>query len=72
MNVRRLRLDIGGYPKFVSRGYNEDYLPLWLQGAGYNTYYTGKLFNAHHVDNYNSPYVAGWNGSVICVGCPPR
>lgn len=36
---------------------------MWLQAAGYNTYYTGKLFNAHTVDNYNSPHVAGWNGS---------
>jgi len=54
----------GGYPKFISQGYNSNYLPLWLQSAGYNTYYTGKLFNAHHVENYHSPYVAGWNGSV--------
>ena len=36
---------------------------MWLQGAGYNTYYTGKLFNAHTVDNYHSPFPAGWTGS---------
>ncbi len=36
---------------------------MWLQDAGYNTYYTGKLFNAHTVDNYNSPHVAGWTES---------
>jgi arylsulfatase A-like enzyme len=53
----------GGYPKFVSQGLNEDYLPVWLQKAGYRTYYTGKLFNAHTVDNYNAPYVAGFTGS---------
>ena len=53
----------GGYPKFLSQGLNENYLPVWLQEAGYNTYYTGKLFNAHTVDNYNSPHVKGWTGS---------
>jgi Sulfatase len=56
-------LSIGGYPKFVQQGFNENFLPLWLQQAGYNTYYTGKLFNAYTVDNYNAPYVAGFNGS---------
>ena len=55
---------IGGFPKFIARGYNDAYLPVWLQNAGYNTYYTGKLFNAHHVDNYDAPFVKGWNGSV--------
>lgn len=54
---------LGGYPKFVSQGFNDKYLPVWLQEAGYDTYYTGKLFNAHSVDNYNNPYAAGWNGS---------
>jgi N-acetylglucosamine-6-sulfatase len=53
----------GGYPKFVQEGLNEDWLPVWLQNAGYNTYYVGKLFNAHDVDNYDSPYVNGFNGS---------
>lgn len=54
---------LGGYPKFVERGFNENFLPVWLQQAGYDTYYVGKLFNAHTVDNYNSPYVSGFNGS---------
>ena len=54
---------IGGYPKFVSQGFNEDYLPVWLQAAGYNTYYVGKLFNAQTVTNYDSPHAAGWTGS---------
>ena len=53
----------GGYPKFVSQGFNDKYLPLWLQSAGYNTYYVGKLFNAQTVTNYNSPHAAGWTGS---------
>jgi arylsulfatase A-like enzyme len=54
---------VGGYPKFVNRGFNDNFLPVWLQSAGYDTYYTGKLFNAHTVDNYHSPYVNGFTGS---------
>ncbi|KAI1735284.1 arylsulfatase-like protein [Xylaria scruposa] len=62
-NVTDVRPPYGGYPKFVSQGLNDKYLPIWLQDAGYNTYYTGKLFNAHSVDNYDSPFAAGWTGS---------
>jgi N-acetylglucosamine-6-sulfatase len=36
---------------------------VWLQDSGYSTYYTGKLFNAHTVDNWNSPHPAGWTSS---------
>ena len=36
---------------------------MWLQEAGYSTYYTGKLFNAQTVLNYYSPHAAGWTGS---------
>ncbi|KHE84587.1 arylsulfatase [Neurospora crassa] len=62
-NVTDVSPPYGGYPKFISQGFNEAYLPVWLQKAGYDTYYTGKLLNAHTVDNYDSPYIAGWNGS---------
>ncbi|KAI0201229.1 arylsulfatase-like protein [Astrocystis sublimbata] len=62
-NVTDVNPPHGGYPKFISQGLNEKYLPVWLQNAGYNTYYTGKLFNWHAVDNYDSPYAAGWTGS---------
>ncbi|KAL0930670.1 Arylsulfatase 3 [Colletotrichum truncatum] len=62
-NVTDIFPPYGGYPKFVAEGHNENYLPLFLQNAGYNTYYTGKLFNAHTVDNYDSPHAAGWTGS---------
>lgn len=55
----------GGYPKFISQGYNDNYLPVWLQKAGYNTYYTGKLFNVHTVSNYDSPFPGGFTGSVL-------
>lgn len=53
----------GGYPKFISQGYNDNYLPVWLQAAGYDTYYAGKLFNAHSLTNYDSPHVGGWTQS---------
>lgn len=53
----------GGFPKFVAQGLNSNYLPIWLQEAGYSTYYLGKLFNFHTTDNYNKPYPAGWTGS---------
>lgn len=53
----------GGYSKFVSQGLNEDYLPVWLQGQGYNTYYTGKLMNGHSTSDYDAPFAAGFNGS---------
>ncbi|KAI2623166.1 Arylsulphatase [Hypoxylon sp. NC1633] len=62
-NVTDVNPPYGGYPKFVSEGLNDKYLPVWLREAGYNTYYTGKLFNAHTVDNYNSPAPAGFTGS---------
>lgn len=57
-------LSEGGYPKFVTQGFNDKYLPVWLQQAGYNTYYTGKLFNVLTVDNYDDPVPGGFTGSV--------
>ncbi|KAI0009035.1 alkaline-phosphatase-like protein [Xylariaceae sp. FL0662B] len=61
-NVTDVSPPYGGYPKFVAQGFNDNYFPVWLQQAGYNTYYTGKLFNAHTVENYNSPYPGGFTG----------
>ncbi|KAK0113520.1 hypothetical protein ONS95_013774 [Cadophora gregata] len=62
-NVTDVFPPYGGYPKFVAQGFNENWLPVWLQEAGYSTYYTGKLFNAHTVENWNSPRPAGWTSS---------
>lgn len=47
----------------MSQGINDDYLPVWMQAAGYQTYYVGKLWNTHNVFNYDSPQVKGFNGS---------
>ncbi|GMG47862.1 unnamed protein product [Aspergillus oryzae var. brunneus] len=44
-------------------GFDKNFLPVWLQQAGYDTYYTGKLMNAHSIENYASPHVSGFNGS---------
>lgn len=63
-NITDVNPPYGGYPKFVSQGFNSAYLPVWLQEGGYNVYYTGKLFNAHNVDNYDSPFPAGFTSSV--------
>ncbi|KAK4952434.1 hypothetical protein LTR10_009240 [Elasticomyces elasticus] len=62
-NVTDLFPPYGGYPKFVEEGLNDDWFATSLQQLGYNTYYTGKLFNAHSVDTYNAPFVNGFNGS---------
>ncbi|KAH0439685.1 sulfatase [Colletotrichum camelliae] len=62
-NVTDLNPPYGGFPIFVKNGHNENYLPIWLQDAGYSTFYTGKMFNAHTVWNYDSPHLKGWNGS---------
>lgn len=59
----RILILLGGYPKFASQGFNDDWFPVWMQNAGYNTYYTGKLMNSHSVDSYNHPFVKGFNGS---------
>lgn len=62
-NVTDVHPPYGGYPKFISQGLNSNYLPVWLQEAGYNTYYTGKLFNAHTIYNYNKPFPAAWTST---------
>ncbi|KAJ6437391.1 arylsulfatase [Purpureocillium lavendulum] len=62
-NVTDVRVPWGAYPKFVSQGLNDDYLPLWLQDAGVNTYYVGKLMNGHSIKTYRNPPVRGWTGS---------
>lgn len=67
-NVTDVKPPHGGYPKVVASGVNDDYLPLWLQAAGYNTYYAGKLWNFHSVSNYDRPAAArGFNGSAFLL-----
>lgn len=47
----------------VSQGFNDENLFVWMQQAGYNTYYTGKLYNFHSIDNFDRPAAKGFNGS---------
>ncbi|RYP53175.1 hypothetical protein DL768_001768 [Monosporascus sp. mg162] len=62
-NVTDVSAPYGGYTKFLAEGWNDNYLPVWLQQAGYNTYYTGKLMNGHSTTTYNKPFPAGWTGT---------
>lgn len=62
-NITNVSPPHGGYPKIAANGINDDYLFLWMQEAGYNTYYSGKLWNFHGVSNYDQPFVRGFNGS---------
>lgn len=60
----------GGYNKFIEQGLNENYLPVWLQAAGYNTYYVGKLMNGQSVTNYDSPFAAGYTSNEYDLAAP--
>ncbi|CAK7232387.1 hypothetical protein SBRCBS47491_008252 [Sporothrix bragantina] len=62
-NVTDIVMPYGGYPKWVSEGHNDNYLPIWLQALGYDTYYVGKLFNQHDVGNYDETPAKGWTQS---------
>ncbi|CAJ2513380.1 Uu.00g014990.m01.CDS01 [Anthostomella pinea] len=62
-NVTDVSAPYGGYTKFISEGWNEKYLPVWLQDEGYNTYYTGKLMNGHSTTTYNDPFAKGWTAN---------
>jgi N-acetylglucosamine-6-sulfatase len=66
-NVTDVSLPYGGYPKFITEGLNSKYLPVWLQDAGYSTYYTGKLMNGHSKQTYNKPFPNGWNGTNFLI-----
>lgn len=55
----------GGWARFVAQGYRKDWLPSWLQQAGYNTYYTGKLMNGNTVKNWQTSPVQGFNRSAL-------
>ncbi|KAI6816360.1 hypothetical protein KC342_g15510 [Hortaea werneckii] len=42
----------GNYDKWVLAGEDKDYLPHWLNKAGYRTEYIGKLINGYNTQNY--------------------
>ena len=59
-NVTSLALPYGGYPKFVQEGLNNNYLPVWINNAGANTYYLGKFQNDFGMGLYTGNYPKGW------------
>ncbi|ORE04925.1 arylsulfatase [Rhizopus microsporus var. microsporus] len=58
-NITDVSVPYGGYGRFNELKLGDDYLPLWLQKAGYNTNYIGKLMNQYSVNNYNKPTPKG-------------
>lgn len=62
-NVTDVAPPHGGYTKAVEQGLNDENLFVWMQKAGYNTHYVGKLYNFHTVDNFDKPPAKGFNGS---------
>ncbi|GIL64655.1 hypothetical protein Vafri_18577, partial [Volvox africanus] len=45
--------------KWKALGIDKSYLPVWLQGLGYGTYYVGKFLVDYSVSNYQD-VPAGW------------
>ncbi|CEP14712.1 hypothetical protein [Parasitella parasitica] len=60
-NITDVLPPFGGYERFNKLKLGEDYLPIWLQKAGYNTNYIGKLMNEYDVFNYNKPTPRGFD-----------
>ncbi|KAG0927918.1 hypothetical protein G6F30_012551 [Rhizopus arrhizus] len=60
-NITDVSPPYGGYNRFNSLKLGEDYLPIWLQNAGYHTNYIGKLMNQYSVNNYNRPIPKGFD-----------
>ncbi|KAH7313784.1 alkaline-phosphatase-like protein [Stachybotrys elegans] len=66
-NVTNVQPPWGGYQKFIQNGYNDHHLALWMQQSGYNTYYTGKLYNGHTPFTYQY-----FNVSITYDAQPPE
>ncbi|KKY17570.1 putative arylsulfatase [Phaeomoniella chlamydospora] len=58
----------GGWHQVLAGGFNDNYLPIWLQEAGYRTYYTGKLYNGMHTDLVEKMTARGWTKADLLVG----
>ncbi|KAI8883715.1 Arylsulphatase, partial [Backusella circina FSU 941] len=60
-NITDVLSPFGGYDRFNHLKLGEDYLPIWLKRAGYNTNYIGKLMNEYSVFNYDKPAPRGFD-----------
>ncbi|KAI0491164.1 arylsulfatase [Xylaria cf. heliscus] len=56
----------GSYNKWVLSGQDKNYLPHWLNAAGYRTEYIGKLMNGYDLSNYHTKS-EGWDWSDLLV-----
>ncbi|GAA6007187.1 hypothetical protein JCM10207_001537 [Rhodosporidiobolus poonsookiae] len=66
-NITSVQPPWGGWTVFNEKGYNGHYLPTFLQAAGYNTYYSGKLMNGHTVGNVESLEAEGWTDHAFLL-----
>ncbi|KAK9419916.1 putative Arylsulfatase [Seiridium unicorne] len=66
-NVTDIKPPFGGYPQFIAEGWNDNYLPVWLQAEGYNTYMAGKLMNGFSETNCNDPPPNGWTSRDLFI-----
>jgi hypothetical protein len=48
-NITDVKAPYGGWPKFVEYGFQSAWLPTFLEDAGYDVRYTGKLMNGQTV-----------------------
>ncbi|CAO3587797.1 unnamed protein product [Absidia cylindrospora] len=60
-NITDVSPPYGGYTRFSKLGLGDSTLPVWLQQAGYNTSYIGKLMNEYSVNNFNNPTPKGFH-----------
>ncbi|KAI0146388.1 arylsulfatase [Xylariaceae sp. FL1272] len=56
----------GSYNKWVESGQDTNYLPHWLNKAGYRTEYIGKIMNGYGITNYDTKS-KGWDYSDLLV-----
>ncbi|KAJ7247537.1 putative arylsulfatase [Mycena rebaudengoi] len=70
-NVTDVSPPHGAWVKFVARGLNEDYFPIWLTNNGYNAYYTGKFQNGQDRSNYGKDLahalMKGWTSADVLL-----
>ncbi|KAL4932930.1 sulfatase family protein [Aspergillus undulatus] len=66
-NITDVGMPYGGYQRVVEAGWNDRNVFVYLQEAGYEVNYIGKLYNAHTEQNYNKPYARGFNNSEFLL-----
>ena len=51
----------GAWRQIQAKGWYKKYIPVWMQQAGYLTYYSGKIFNGYGTRSYCDPVcLEGW------------